>query len=109
MRNLSFVLIMLLVGSLNAYANQDEFLIEAVEYERIIINWNPQGNQLARVLAYECTECEMKSFVINSNTQLEDQDGLALNINELSKKIDWQGTIQTINNNPQLIIKLMLH
>lgn len=100
---------MLLVGSLHSYANQDEFLIEAVEYERIIINWNPQSNQLARVLAYECAECEMKSFVVHSNTQLEDKDGLVLNVNELARKVDWRGTIQTLNNDPKTIIKLMLH
>ena len=109
MRNIFIALVFSLVNLAPAYAQENEVLINAVEYERIMVNWNPQTNQLARVLAYECTECEVKGFIVNRDTELEDENGQLLDIYELSKKIDWQGTIQTTDHNPQLIIKLMLH
>ena len=94
---LIFLFIFTLASSFNSYAVEDELLIHAVEYERIIVNWNPQGKQLARVLAYECIDCEVRSLVVSSETRLEDENGISLDIQQLAKKVDWRGTIQTTN------------
>lgn len=109
MKKLIIFFISAVVSSFNSYAVENELLVHAVEYERIIVNWNPQGNQLARVLAYSCSDCEVKSFVVTTETQLEDENGISLDIHQLSEKIDWQGTIQTTNRNPNLITSIMLH
>lgn len=92
-----------------SHADEDELLIHAVEYEKIIVNWNPQGNQLARVLAYECFDCEVKNFTVSVDTLLEDEDGISLDIQQLARKVDWEGTIQTIGRDSSLIIKIMLN
>lgn len=109
MKKIFLFFMLSLIGSFHAYADENELLIHAVEYERIIINWNPRGQQLARVLAYACTDCEIKTFSINTDTELEDENGRLLDIHQLAEKIDWQGTIQTTNRDPNLIIKIMLH
>ncbi len=109
MKKLIIFFIFTAVSSINSYAVENELLVHAVEYERIIVNWNPQGNQLATVLAYSCSGCEVKSFVVTTRTQLEDENGVSLGIHQLAEKIDWQGTIKTTNRDPNLITKIMLH
>src|SRR5690554_3495733 len=86
MRKIGLILFVFLMSSLHLHAEDQEFFIDAVEYEKIIVNWNPQGNQLARALAYECASCEVKSLVLNSETQLEDENGRTLDIQNLSRK-----------------------
>ena len=109
MRNIFIALIFSLVNLVPAYAQESEVLINAVEYERIIVNWNPQSSQLARILAYECIDCEVKSFIVNKNTQLQDEQGQPLNIYKLADKVDWEGTILTKSDAPNIIFKIMLH
>lgn len=87
----------------------EEVLIDAVEYERLIINWQPNAQRLATVLAYECDTCSPRRLEINPNTELQDENGELLLIGHLSNKVDWAGTIQTLSNNPKAIIKIMLH
>lgn len=108
MKNLFLFFVLTVVTMFNAYAAEDELLISAIEYDKILVNWNPQGSQLGRVLAYECNDCAVKKLFLNDETQLEDENGRALDIHELSRKVDWQGTIQTTNRDPDLIIKIKL-
>lgn len=109
MKKLFLFFVLTLLSTLSSYAAGDELLVSAVEYEKIIVNWNPQGNQLARALAYECASCEVKMLVLNSETQLEDENGRTLDIQNLSRKVDWQGTIHTTNRAPNIIVKIKLH
>lgn len=109
MRKIGLILFVFLMSSLHLHAEDQGLFIEAVEYEKIIVNWNPHGDQLARVIAYECLECDVKYLVVNRDTQLENEDGQALDISELSKKVDWGGTIQIVRNNPNIVFKIMLH
>lgn len=106
---LIFLFIFTLTSSFCSYAAEDELLINAVEYDKIIVNWNPNSNQLARIIASECYDCKIKNLIVNHDTQLEDENGNSIEIHELSKKVDWQGTILTTNRNPNIVIKILLH
>ena len=90
-----------------AWANE-EALIQAVEYDRLIVNWQPNAQRLAAVLAYECNTCAPKRLKVNADTILQNEEGQYLAIEHLKSKVDWAGTVQTLSDNPTAIIKIML-
>lgn len=101
---------LLTATSLTTYnINAEEPLILASEYERLIVNWSPNGKSLATVLAYECTACPPKRLKINLDTELVNEHGEHLPIEHLRSKVDWAGTLQTTSSSELEIIKIMLH
>lgn len=87
----------------------EEPLIIANEYERLIVNWSPTKKHLATILAYECASCSPQRLQVNQNTELVSEYGEQLPIEHLKSKVDWAGTVQTLDSNNLEIIRIMLH
>lgn len=102
---------LLVAGILASFAGQAEEqpLIEAVEYERLIVNWSPNDQRLATLLAYEDGTKAPKRLLIRQDTELENEHGESLPIEHLKARIDWDGTVQTLSSNPGVAIKILLH
>lgn len=90
-------------------AHAEEAYILASEYEHLIVNWSPSGKRLATVLGYECSTCAPKRMQINQDTELVNEYREQLPIEYLKSKVDWEGTVQTLNTSTTDIIKIMLH
>lgn len=107
-KNIPFTLFAAITFMAGTVQAEDADYFNAVEYERLIVNWNPVGTRLARVLAYSCQACTPVRLEIHQNTKLEEY-GKPLHIEYLKTRVDWAGTVQTLGNQPHTIIKIMLH
>lgn len=108
-KNILFALLAIAALSTTATRAEESGHVNAVEYERLIVNWNPSGTRLARVLAYGCQTCAPVRFEIHQNTELEGEDGSPLDIEFLKTRVDWAGTVQTLEGQTDSIYKIMLH
>lgn len=107
-KNILFALFSIAVLGASATQAEEAGYINAVEYERLIINWNPNGTRLAQVLAYSCQTCAPVRLEVHQNTLLE-ESGETIHIEHLKSRVDWAGTVQTLSSQPDAITKIMLH
>lgn len=85
-----------------------ETLREAIEAERIIVNWSPNGQVAGRAIVYLCPSCEPKSMQFDQDTELL-IDGQPRPLNEIASKVDWAGVVTVTNQAPDQIIKFSLY
>lgn len=100
------LLVFAVLASQASFAEEQPEL-RAIEYERLIIKWNPNAQRLATVLAYECQDCAPVRLEITRDTVLQAGNELLL-IDHLKTRVDWAGVVQTLGNQPNTIIKIML-
>lgn len=100
------LLVFAVLASQASFAEEQPEL-RAIEYERLIINWNPNAQRLATVLAYACKDCAPVRLEITRDTVLRAGNELLL-IDYLKTRVDWAGVVQTLGNQPNTIIKIML-
>ena len=85
-----------------------ETLREAIEAERIIVNWSPNGQVAGRAIVYLCPTCEPKSMQFHQDTELL-IDGQPRPLSEIASKVDWAGVVTVTNQHPDQIIKFGLY
>ena len=85
-----------------------ETLREAIEADRIIVNWSPSDQAAGRAIVYMCPTCEPKSMQFYQDTELL-IDGQPRPISEIASKVDWAGVVTVTNQHPDQIIKFSLY
>lgn len=87
---------------------KSETLREAIEADRIIVNWSPNGQLAGRAIVYLCPTCEPTSMQFYQDTELL-IDGQPRPISEIASKVDWAGVVTVTNQHPDQIIKFSLY
>ncbi|MCY1552680.1 hypothetical protein D9M68_890900 [compost metagenome] len=92
----------------HAEDTSSELLIEAIEVERLIVNWSPSGQILGRVIVYRCADCAPETMTFDKDTQLFINEQIRP-IAEIGSKADWTGLITVTNHAPNKIIKFNIY
>ena len=109
MKKMIIAALLAIAGVLTAHTALAEEVPElsAVEYDRLIVNWSPNAQRLANVLAYRCQTCAPVRLQITRDTELQ-AGNEALPIEHLKQRVDWAGLVQTLSSQPDTIIKITL-
>lgn len=110
MKKIRMLLCLLGISAMLPAQAEQENLLLADEYERLIVNWSSKGNDsIAAVLAYPCKACSPVRLLLTRDSELEDAEGQLQPVEMLKSKVEWEGSVQVMSAAPQRIVRIMLH
>ena len=85
----------------------NEIIQHSVEVDSFIVNYNPSGKILGRVMASLCDGCPTQTLIFDQSTLFE-IDGQLRPIEDIKKQAEWSGVITVTNQAPEKIIKFSI-
>ena len=110
MKRLLSIFFVALLYSTTSHATDPttERLENVFEVQSFIVNYNPSGKTLGRVLAAMCEGCPSQTLTFDQNTLLE-VNGQLRPIAEIGQKAEWSGGLTVTSHEPDKIIKFSIY